>query len=235
MNMLVSTLLIVAATAPFAFIGLAFAPARRFGWAALFLGLLAVDALVTGVPGRFGLNPAGAEWNWAGKIFSLAWAVAFVYFGPLRWKEVGATWRQRPGSMIPAALVTVAVMAFIAFMLDAPQRTDPETLAFQATMPGLAEELAYRGVFFALLVRAFESGREASGGALVYATVVTALAFGLLHGLHYSAGQVHFDVMAFAFPFLGGLVFGWMRAYTGSLLFPVLAHNGANLVVYLVP
>jgi membrane protease YdiL (CAAX protease family) len=32
---------------------------------------------------------------------------------------------------------------------------------------------------------------------------------------------------------LGGLAFWWLRRVTGSLVFPVLAHNGANVATYL--
>jgi hypothetical protein len=48
-----------------------------------------------------------------------------------------------------------------------------------------------------------------------------------------AAGHVTFDGMAFFFPMLGGLAFWWLRRVTGSLVFPVLAHNGANVATYL--
>jgi membrane protease YdiL (CAAX protease family) len=36
----------------------------------------------------------------------------------------------------------------------------------------------------------------------------------------------------FFFPAAGGLAFWWLRRRTGSLMFPIVAHNGANLATY---
>jgi membrane protease YdiL (CAAX protease family) len=36
-------------------------------------------------------------------------------------------------------------------------------------------------------------------------------------------------VSAFFFPALGGIAFWWLRRRTGSVAFPIVAHNGAKL------
>jgi uncharacterized protein len=224
---LAQPLLLALAVAPLVAVGLWATRASRPALALLFLGLFALDTALTMLPIALQLHPAGVNWNWIGKLLSLGWALAFVRFGPLSVDEVGLTLRHRPGSVLPAVLLTVALVVATSFLVSSG-RTDAETLAFQATMPGLAEELAYRGVFLALLVTAF-GGRR----GVIWAAVVTSVAFGLIHGLALDGWSVRFDAMALLFPSLGGLAFAWLRLRTGSLLFPVLAHNGANLAAYL--
>ena len=169
----------------------------------------------------------GGRWNWEGKILSMVGALLVLALTSLTRREVGVTWRQRPGSVRPAVWMTLALAA-IGFGIGVAfggGRFSPETLAYQLTMPGLAEELAYRGVFMALLHRAMP---RAEGARAWLPVVVTSIAFGLWHGLSVESGEVAFDAFAALFPLLGGLAFGWLREKTGSLVFPTLAHNLSN-------
>jgi membrane protease YdiL (CAAX protease family) len=198
----------------------------------LFLALLAFDGLATSLPVTLGLNPAGAHWNWIGKVLSVAWALAYVRIARVPPERVGLTWRQRAGSMLPAALFTLLLLTISALLLRESQRPDAETLLYQATLPGMAEELAFRGVLLELLERAFGAREDGWRGGAAWAGAITALAFGLWHGLGWSGGHVTFEVGAFFFPALGGVAFWWLRRRTGSLVFPLVAHNGANLATY---
>lgn len=78
----------------------------------------------------------------------------------------------------------------------------------------LAEEILFRGYLFTALLRALPS----------WATqLVTAVVFGLVHGLHYA---LPIGVLA--------LLFGWLRARHASLLPSILAHtvhNGLCVVI----
>lgn len=214
-------------TAPLVALALGTSPERRWAWAALFLVLLALDDLAVGLPHILPALGLGGEWNWAGKLLSTAWALAFLALGPLSFREAGVTLRQRDGSVRPAVLATLALTA-VSFGIGSAFGGGPfdaETLAFQLTMPGIAEEFVYRGVFIALLHRALPS---AEGAARWWPVVVTAVAFGLWHGLSVDEGQVGFDWLSASFPFVGGLAYGWLRERTGSVLFPTLAHNAGN-------
>ena len=102
---------------------------------------------------------------------------------------------------------------------------DAETVAFQLTAPGLAEEIVYRGVYIALLHRALPSVDGARRG---WPVIITAVAFGLWHGLSVREGAVSFDALSASFPFVGGLAYGWLRERTGSVAFPVVAHSLGN-------
>ena len=228
MDSLLSTVWLVALTVPALALALFLDPKRRWTWALLFLGLLALDDLATILP-RFvpALRIAGADWNWSGKIASIVWAALFVALGPLTRAEVGMVLRQRAGSLGPALLATLGLTAasFCIGLAFGGGVFDRETLAFQLTMPGLAEELVYRGVFIGVLHRALPT----RGWAPV---VVTAVAFGLWHGVGVAEGSFSFDWLSASFPFLGGLAYGWLRERTDSIVFPILAHNLGNTAAF---
>ena len=99
-------------------------------------------------------------------------------------------------------------------------------------MPGLAEELAYRGIAPALLLGLIR-GKGCSQGIPWAVVLITALAFGIWHGLSYSNSGFSFDLMSALFPFIGSIAGGWLRFSSGSLLFPILAHSFANIAFHL--
>ncbi|MEM9494288.1 MAG: CPBP family intramembrane glutamic endopeptidase, partial [Myxococcota bacterium] len=60
-----------------------------------------------------------------------------------------------------------------------------------------------------------------------WALVISALMFAVVHLPRDG------DVRGLA-TFFPGLLFGWMRSATGSLLAPVLAHAGSNILIRLL-
>lgn len=78
----------------------------------------------------------------------------------------------------------------------------------------LVEEVLFRGMIQDALRRAFDP---------VSAIVLTGIAFGLIHGVHYAPPLA-----------LAGMFFGWLREWSGGLWAPILAHvlhNAAVLVM----
>ena len=228
MDLVTNAALLASLTAPFVALALWVSSERRWVPAALFLGLLAFDDLLTSLPQVVdALDVVPGAWNWEGKVLSLAWALAFIALGPLTAGEAGLTLRQRAGSVRPALAATLGLTAasFGIGTLFGGGPPDAETVAFQLSAPGLAEEVAYRGVFVALLHRALPSG---AGTRRWWPVVVTAIAFGLWHGLGVRDGAVSFDALSASFPLVGGLAYGWLRERTGSVAFPVVAHNLGN-------
>ena len=205
---------------------------HRWTWAVLFLVLLAFDDLAVGLPNVLPALEPGGRWNWSGKILCTLWALAFLAFGPLSFREAGVTLRQRTGSVRAALFATMALTAasFGIGLAFGGGSFDAETLAFQLTMPGIAEELVYRGVFIALLHRALPS---AEGVARWWPVVITAVAFGLWHGLSVNDGRVAFDGLSASFPLVGGLAYGRLRERTESVLLPLFAHNLGNTAALL--
>lgn len=233
---LAESALLALITAPAVGIALVISRPRRIGPAALFLGLFILNGFLVGAPVVYDVAQVpGANWNWTGKFLGLAWTLAFIALGPLSWREVGLTLRQRPGSTLPAALVTFVLFALGAaigavFGSGGPFRA--ETVAYQLTMPGLAEELVYRGLFLALLHRAVPSDSESA--AFWWPAAITTLAFALTHSPNLDGGRVMFDFLPFLYPLIVGAAFAWLRERTGSLTWPVVAHNVSNTAIFVV-
>ncbi|MGL5817796.1 MAG: lysostaphin resistance A-like protein [Phycicoccus sp.] len=103
-----------------------------------------------------------------------------------------------------------------------------EAFAFQATMPGLEEELFFRGVLWGLLVLALPGTRRVLGAALPWALVVTTIQFGLVHGLLVRSGELVLDPAAIVQTAILGAGLGWVRAATGSIWPGVILHNVLN-------
>ena len=197
---------------------------------ALYLGL---DDLVTGLPKVLPfLSLPAANWNWSGKILSLV--LSAVVIGVLRISPaaVGLTLRQRHIRIGAVAVVLFVIWGACLGLLFRPGQADLETLLFQASMPGLAEELVYRGICPAILLGLVRQ-RTASSEMPWVVIVATSVAFGIWHGLGYSGGNLSFDVMAALFPFVGSIAGGWLRFKTESLIVPVLGHGVANVAFHI--
>jgi hypothetical protein len=176
--------------------------------------------------------------NWSGKLYSALFALAFlVLFRRLLTRsDAGLTLRQKPGSLLPALLVTLALAGWAAWVgaCSPKGRLDLETLVYLAVMPGLAEELVYRGCLLGLLDQLFPGRLRLCAAPLGWGALLTALLFGLLHGLWLdSVLSLHIDWIALRNAALSGLVFAWLRARTGSLLMPVVAHGAQDLAFFL--
>lgn len=229
-------------------IALALFPAkqsRRPLFAFLFLVVYAVARIASLLPHTEALRSLseGLAHNWAGHLFIIAWVLIFVRIGPLRASDIGLTFAQRAGTVLPAVLATLGVIAFkggLTVLLSGgpPDDLMTETLLFQITMPPLAQELLHSGVLLSLMIVALGGRRvdQEFGWTvpIVFAVIVTALSHGVIFGLRFDSG-FQFNIMAFTTPFVGKLVYGWLRLSTGSLLFPILAYSLSNLAVLLLP
>ncbi len=175
--------------------------------------------------------------DWSGKLYSLLAFTALIWL-IRRWlpvDEIGLTARQLRGSILPAALVAAALgLGFFLSGLAFPRESlDFQILAYLALMPGLNEELVYRGVMLAAGNRLFAPGWRLFGARLGWGAALTTLLFALLHGFWLDSGlQVHFLAGRVWISLFTGAAFVWLRARTGSLLFPILAHGAVDFFAY---
>jgi uncharacterized protein len=102
-----------------------------------------------------------------------------------------------------------------------------EFCAVQLIVVALPEELFFRGFLLGLLERRWPPARRVLGGGVGLALVVSSLAFALIHL------PKDGDPRALA-TFFPGLLFGWMRSATGSILAPTLVHAGSNILIRLL-
>jgi len=193
--------------------------------AALYLGL---DDLVTGIGSAVDLlSIPGTHWNWSGKVLSLVLSVSVIAALGLSRDAVGLTAGINWKVGIIALLLFLVWGACLGYLFK-PGAADAETIVFQATMPGIAEELVYRGILPAILLGLIR--HKAVETEIPWIVILaTSLAFGIWHGLGYSKASFSFDTLSALFPFIGSIPGGWLRFKTRSLLVPILAHSIANV------
>jgi hypothetical protein len=197
---------------------------------ALYIGL---DDLVTGLGSSVAaLDLVGGEWNWSGKLYSLLLSAAVIAGLGVSARAAALSWPQRNVRMGLLLLVPLTLFGVLLGLIFQPPTPSGETLAFQALMPSLAEELAYRGIAPALLLGLIR-GREVPSGIPWIVIFIAAVPFSVVHGLGFLEGSYSFDMVPALYTFSGGLVYGWLRFSTGSLLFPILAHSCANVAFHL--
>ena len=210
-----------------------------FACGILFAAYVGLDDFATGMPSEFaGLRFADliapdARWNWSGKTYSLLLSVAVISGLGLNAKAVGLTWPRaniRRDVIVLVPLVLIGVVLGLVFKPSAPS---VETITFQALMPGMAEELAYRGIAPALLLGLIR-GRNIPDGIPWTVICIAGVPYALVHALGYSGGVAFsFDPINAAYIYSGGIIYGWLRFSSGSLLFPLLAHSLANVAFHL--
>jgi membrane protease YdiL (CAAX protease family) len=178
----------------------------------------------------------GGTWNWQGKLMALAATMAVVALPAFGLRAVGLTLSHEPGSLKAAAPVAAAYCAFfvllaVIFPADQPSAED---VAFQLTMPGLEEELFYRGILLFALDQAFRGRKRLLGVDWGWGAVLSSTLFGLTHAFGYSEGAFSFDPVTMALTAIPSFIAVWLRLRTGSLLLPVLLHNFGNTLSFIV-
>lgn len=99
-----------------------------------------------------------------------------------------------------------------------------EFIATQFAVVALPEELFFRGFLLTMLEKRFPPKRRWLGGGIGLALVISAAMFALIHL------PKDGDPRALA-TFFPGLMFGWMRSATGSLLASTITHGFSNILV----
>ncbi len=103
----------------------------------------------------------------------------------------------------------------------------PKLVFVQVVVIALPEELFFRGFLHHLLERAMPPRRRLLGGGIGWALVLSSALFAVGH---LAAG---FDPRRLSV-FFPGLLFGWMRSATGSILAGTIAHAASNLFIRLL-
>ena len=234
MNSLIS---IVAIVGLLLFVGTVLGGIERGGfklrWLLIAAALLALNdfMLVRG----YGLFPSilpHANWNWQGKALALVSTLIVASSPAFGWRRVGFTVSQRgEGQVAIASVVTVVLVLLVILALILPNEPlDPETAAFQMTLPGLEEEAFYSGILLYALNQAFPARVHFLGIEWGWGVLLTAGLFGLAHAFRFSGGAFHFDGAAMLWTAGPATIAYWLRLRTGSILLPVVLHNFGNSI-----
>ena len=201
-------------------------PSRPF-WLVACLGYVLLDGAVT-LAGYH--QVPGLHWNWLGKAFSIALAGSVILILrpspnelPLGFPVDKAGWRWTVLGIVVACLFSGTVN----FIFRDHVFPNSETITYEATMPGVAEELCWRGLVFVLLGRAFS--RSDSTPNLIPAAVCATLLFGLGHGFNVDNKSFRFAWLPFAFATTFGASMAFLRLRAKSLPGLMVTHNLANV------
>jgi membrane protease YdiL (CAAX protease family) len=174
------------------------------------------------------------RFNWVGKVCAILVGLGlYACLSPELKKEAGVFARPRPPEWISVGFVTALLVGGFCllshFYSSGGGTLRLEAILFQATMPGLDEELYLRGIVLALLVAAFGKPWRILGVQVGWGGLCIVAFFGFVHGFSLTDSGVSMDWMDFLITGIAGLLLFWLKERTGSILVPVVAHNLANL------
>ncbi len=177
-------------------------------------------------------------WGWSGKTYSIVLVLILVSVSHrlIGRRDVGLTLCQHAGSVAPATallFILAAVMSVWGGIFPKGE-LDVGLLAYLAILPGLNEELVYRGVLPACLQGRFGKPVGVQSACLPWNSLIPTLLFALLHGLWFdSEFAFHVELVLIRNALISGLLFAWLRERTGSLLMPILAHGAWDFFFFL--
>lgn len=185
------------------------------------------------------LDFIGGYWNWSGKAFSIIVSVLFYFIFKSKLKENDFfTLKQVPNSLKPAIFVSILVLFYTflnAYFCFNSDTFDFETLLFQLTMPGLDEEISYRGILLGMFLTALKPSRKMKRLRIEPAIWIVSFWFGMVHSFGFdNEWRVTQDWFIFLNSFLIGFALAWVAQKTKSILLPIIVHNLSNVIVVLV-
>jgi len=171
--------------------------------------------------------------NWSPKIYSIIFAMILLILQKniITPNEIGLRLKQNKNSIKFSLLFILFffTVALIIGNLSGEGDLDAKTLLFLAIMPGLNEELIYRGFLLGLLNKIFNRNFRLLGTNFGLGAILTSIIFGLLHGFQLSDNyRLQFDFITIFLTGIYGFFHALIKERSGSLVFPVIAHSTAN-------
>jgi membrane protease YdiL (CAAX protease family) len=219
---------------PFILAALWHSRTRRWGLVVLVGSLVILENAVSELPRVSWLEHL--HWHWQATILTTAWPLLLASLAPgLSLAFIGVTSRLKPGWLKPGivALLIAAAIPTAVFIHGSRVSLTGEGWAYLLVMPGLAEEILYRGLYQSLLNRALGRCWHLGGAELGWGLLITSVLFAGSNGLVAVDRQLHAHIVlpAAIAPFIASLVSGWVRERTNSVWPSVVGHNLSNIVI----
>jgi len=169
------------------------------------------------------------NWNWDGKMYGIILGIVFYFLFRKLFRENDFFTLRQHKENFKSALLGAVIMVFlstIVWFIFGKSDFNYETLAFQISIPGIDEEIFFRGVLLGLLVTALKDKVLFLGNPSV---LLTAILFGFMHALKIDKNNsIGFDLIYFFQTGLAGYIWGWITIKSRSILLAILSHNFSN-------
>lgn len=178
-------------------------------------------------------NFIDGSWNWDGKIYGTTFGIAMYFIFCKQFSENNFfTFKQdKTGlkSAIWAAIIIIGLRTLGGVLRS--KEFDLDTLLFQISMPGLDEEIIFRGILLGLMCCSLRNGRSTAWNPSI---IINAILFGLVHAWDYQNGELSFNISPFISSGLVGYILTYITLKTRSILLAMLTHNLVNFLPNLV-
>lgn len=185
------------------------------------------------------------QWNYIGKLLELLWPLIFIYFlCVLNPKDAGLGFPKSldillVGFFIGAVFATsILLFDWHTHALPSDSLITYSTIIFQFTLPGLAEELVYRGFLYGLFNRLIAVKPRFISFPINSGIIFVSLLFILVHVINYNRHEGRL-VLSSSLPtfiplILMIIILGWLRIKSSTIWPGIICHNTANGLYFLV-
>jgi membrane protease YdiL (CAAX protease family) len=193
---------------------------------------------VQSCPSLFGLKH-----GWVPKICSIFFSLLVVY--KFRWINAKKSGLKKPNYnhlFIPAiiALIFCALQFYDSFT-NRHHYSKPllETQLYELIIPGIEEEIFYRGILLGVLNDVFTRTIPFFGTRISWSGAVTTILFVFAHGVSFPSNlynfsiELHFSLADTFDKLVWSIMFLWVRNITQSCYSSMLAHNLSNACLFL--
>lgn len=177
--------------------------------------------------------------NWSAKIYSIFFAlvIMFLFRGVISSQDIGLRVKQNKQSIKFSIcfIIFFFITAIFVGLSGKKGEFDLKVLAYLAIMPGLNEELIYRGFLLGFLNKIFDRKFRFLNTNFGWGVILISIVFGLLHGFQITETyQIQLDnVSNVILTGVFGFIFALMKERSGSLLFPIIGHSTIDFFHYL--
>lgn len=220
--------------APFAFFAYQRTKAVDIKYLFLVAGFFLLDRLWFSVPDIISTT---SHLTWQGKVLSSLWSLVFIFFlSKLTATEFGLTKIFFPDTFKPFLRFTLIYsisLFLLLFFLHKKQQFSTEDILYQATMPGISEELLYRGIMLTYLNNVFVTKWKFMKTKIGWGFIIVTFIFALIHSLkinNIEALNISFDLSSFLWMLVPGFIFGYVKEWTGNLFASIITHNIWNVI-----
>ena len=152
-----------------------------------------------------------SSWNWDGKIYGIICGILSYFLFKKYFRENDFFTLKQNKENLKSALIgasAIVLISTIVWFLLGKSDLNIETLAFQISLPGIDEEIMFRGILLGLLATSLKDKISFLGNPSV---LLTAILFGFMHALTLNKDySINFEPIYFIQTGFAGYVWGWI-------------------------